>query len=288
MTAAEPTPTPELTPEPTPTPTPEPTPTPGWREGLSAEIKDHPALADLSDVPALAKSYLATKEMVGRKGVILPKEGDATDQDRFYSELGRPTTPEGYDLSGFTPPEGLPWSDDFQAAMLPKLHAAGLTQAQALQVVQDYAEASSTQYAAIQTTAGQGREAAETALKTELGASYDASIALSKRAFKAAAGKNFEEVAGLMLADGTELGNHPAFVRTFISVGKAYDEHGLAGDKMGGDFMKSPEQALREINEIEANPAFWKEGHPEQKELVAKRHELAQMAYPEPAPEVLK
>ena len=97
-----------------------------WRDGLDVGLKEHPALTTIADVPTLAKSFVETKEMVGRKGIILPKEGDAGDLIRFRTEIGVPGSPEEYDLGDFKPPEGLPWSDDFQSKMLTKLHTLGI------------------------------------------------------------------------------------------------------------------------------------------------------------------
>ena len=136
--------------------------------------------------------------------------------------------------------------------------------------------------------AGQGHEQGQAKLRAELGAKYDESTALAKRAFKSASGDHFDELSHLVLSDGTHLGDNPAFVRTFINVGTQFAEHGLAGEKVGGGgFAKSPETALQEIKEIEANPNLWKEGHPEQKLLQARRDTLYTFAHPQEQPEVL-
>lgn len=269
------------------TPDAAPAAAPSWRDSLDAEIREHPALTRVPDVPSLAKNYLEQGSLVGRKGIILPKDGDAADQARFRKEIGVPETVEGYELD-FTPPEGLPWSEDFETAMLGKLHALGIPKGQIKQLFSDYADVQNEQYQAMQETTGQGYEQAQLKLKQELGREYEPSRALAERAFKAAAGDNFEEVSHLVLADGTHLGDNPAFVRTFINVGKQFAEHGLAGEKVGGGgFGKTPEQALQEITELEANPALWQEGHPEQKMLAAKRDELYKFAYTDKKPEVL-
>ena len=260
-----------------------------WREGLPVETRDHPALADFADVPALAKSHIETKEMVGRKGIILPKEGDAADLARFNKEIGVPETAEDYDMSGFTPPEGLQWSDGFQTAMLAKLHARGVPSGQVRGLFDDYAEVRAAEQAAMQAAEGKGNERGTLALKEELGADYPASTALAERAFRAASGDQFEELSHLTLADGTNLGDNPAFVRTFINVGKQYQEHGLAGEKVGGGgFMKTPAQAKDEIATLENNPAYHDADNPEHNMVVAKMNDLYKQAYPEKAPEVLE
>ena len=265
-----------------------PSPVAGWRESLDAEIRDHPALTTIADVPALAKRFLSTQEMVGKKGIILPKEGDAADVARFRKEIGVPESVEGYDLGDFTPPEGLPWDDGFQTAMLGKLHAIGIPGSQIKQLFSDYAEVQNDQYQAMVAAAGQGHEQGQTKLKAELGRDYDASTSLAKRAFKAASGDYHDELSHLVLADGTHLGDNPAFVRTFINVGKQFAEHGLAGERVGGgDFMKTPEQAKAEIATLEKNPAYRNADDPEHKMLVDKMSGLYEQAYPTTQPEVL-
>ena len=256
-----------------------------WREGLGAEYKDHPALADFADVPALAESYVATKEMVGKKGIILPKEGDAADQARFRSEIGVPETAAEY--SAFTPPEGLPWSAEGQTAMLGRMHKLGIPDGQAQDILTEYAEMQAEQIQQMQATAGTGHEQGVAALKEEWGADYDSKTALAGRAFKAAAGERFDELSHIVLPDGTHLGDHPAFVSTFAAVGAQYQEHGLAGEKVGGGgFMKTPEQAKAEINELWKNPAYTNADDPEHAMVVSKMDDLHKQAFPETQSEV--
>jgi len=255
---------------------------PSWRDGVSEDIRSHPALADIADIPTLAQSYIETKSLVGRKGIILPKEGDAGDLARFRTEIGVPDSAEGYDLGDFKPPEGLPWSDGFQTAMLEKLHARGIPNGQIREILDDYAEVSNGEYTGMVDAQKQGHTNGTEALKKELGSSYDASVGLSQRAFKAAAGDNFDAVANLTLADGTQLGDNLAFVKTFINVGKQYQEAGLHGEKSGGGgFMLTPEAAQKEFDTISGHVALYDDDHPEHAAIVARKSELAKMAWPE-------
>ncbi len=257
-----------------------------WRNDLAPEIKDHPALTRIPDVPGLAKAFLETKELVGRKGIILPKEGDTADQARFHKEIGVPETVDGYELN-FAPPEGLPWSPEFETTMLAKMHGRGIPKQLAGELFHDYAEVQVQQYTAMTEASGQGRETAAAELRTELGADYEPSLALSKRAFAHAAGDHADAIQHLVLADGTHLGDNPLFVRTFMNVGKQYAEAGLAGEKSGMGFVKSPSQAQDEINALYKNPAYFNADDPEHASIMGKMNELFEMAHPEKAPEVL-
>ena len=274
--------------DPPPVAVPDPPPVTSWRDVLGDEIKDHPALTTLKDVPALANSFLETKEMVGRRGIILPKEGNAADLARFRKEIGVPEEADGYDLGDFAPPEGLPWDDDFQKTMLDKLHKIGIPNGQIKQLFSDYAETQADQYAAMHAAVAKGHETTTASLQKEFGAEYTASVARGKRVLKEAAGEHSKEVAGIILTDGTALGDHPAFVRTLISIGNQYAEAGLLGDKEGGvGFTMSQDAAEAEMDQIIKNDALYDVDHPDQKQLQARKNELAEMAFPEMKPEVL-
>ena len=281
-------PEPTVTPEPALEPVVTPGPTPAsWRDGFGAEIKDHPALADFADLNALGESYVLTKKMVGEKGIILPKEGDTGDLVRFRTEIGVPATADDYELGDFKPPEGVPWSKDFQKSMLQRLHRIGIPNGQIREILDAHAEETGTQYAALVKGASQGHEQGVTKLKEELGMDYDASMELAERSFKAAAGENFEELSHLVLADGTYFGDHPAFVRTFINIGKQYREAGLHGEKFsGGGFTLTPKAAQDEIAALESNPAWKDADHPEHEIVMSKMDDLYKQAYPEKQPEV--
>ena len=280
MTA--PTVVPDLTPAPDPTPAPT-----SWRDGFGAEIKDHPALADFADLNAMGESCIATKEMVGRKGIILPKPDDAGDLARFRTEIGVPATADEYELGDFKPPEGVPWSGDFQKAMLNRLHTIGIPDGQIREILDAHAEESGVQYAALTKTAAQGQEHGIAKLKEELGMDYDASRKLAKRSFTAAAGENADELMHIVLPDGTHLGDHPAFVKTFINIGKQYQEAGLHGEKFsGGGFTLTPEAAMAEIAVLENNPAWGDADNPEHDMAMSKMNDLYKQAYPDEQPEV--
>ena len=231
-----------------------PATTPSWRDGLPDDLRAHPGLEKYSDVSALAKGFLSQSELVGRKGVLLPKEGDAVDLARFHSELpGYVESPEAYDLDGFSPPEGLPWSDNVQTSMLSAMHEAGLTNGQVNSVLQSYAESQSTELGVMQQTIADATVAGEKALRAEFGASYDAKMAQATQAFALATGDKKEEIENLVMGDGTRFGDNPALVRMFAKLGEALGEDSLRGDGGSGStqtFTRSPSQAQAELNAL--------------------------------------
>ena len=288
MASPEPQPTPPIA-EPPAAPTPEvpiATPETSWRDVLPAEHRDHPTLTTLADVPALAKSYLHAQEKISQKGVVLPKPGDDEDRARFYNELGRPETADGYDLGDFRAPDGLPWQPELVSQMLPKLHALGLNQAQANGLIRAYAEMQSENFSASQSQMALGVETLKQTLAQEYGAAFPEKFELAKRALRSAAGDGYVDLAELKLADGSNLGDHPRFVRAFIKVGESVGEHIFHGSEEGGEtsFSKTPEIAKKELDDLLMdkgwNEAWTDANHPGHKAAVERKRVLFEFAHP--------
>ena len=70
-----------------------------WFNNIPQEYQERPSIAAFKDkgFEDFIKDYVNKDSLVGRKGVLLPKEDDDEDLNRFYSELGRPETPENYE-----------------------------------------------------------------------------------------------------------------------------------------------------------------------------------------------
>ena len=82
-----------------------------WRTSIPEEIRGHKSLEHIQDVGALAKSYVNAQSMIGADKVAIPGK-HATDEDwgEVYRRLGRPDTPDGYELNNEMP-EGAQSSD---------------------------------------------------------------------------------------------------------------------------------------------------------------------------------
>ena len=256
---------------------------PDWRHDLSDDLRDHPALGSFADVSALAQEHVHLQKLIGRKGVLPPGE-DATDEDyaRFYAALGRPATPADYELADIERPEGLPWSAETESRMLERMHAAGLTNAQAKALVADYVELQSGIWLEAQGEQSRVLESALGALRTEWGSSFDAQLDMANRAFAMAFGENVDEVRQLRLSDGSFLGDHPHLVRAFAEIGKSMMEAEFAG---GGsvDGGLSQLDARTQLSDLENDPASRKalldRSHPDHKLTVSRRSQLAGLAF---------
>ena len=271
--------------EPTPTPTPVPAAPSSWRDGLSEDVRSHPSIKNFLDVGQLAESYVSQSELVGRKGVILPTEGDAADQARFYGELGRPETAGDYDLGDFVPPNEIAWSENVQTTVLDAMHNAGLTNAQVNDVVRAYSESQQTEFEGVVQGVTLKHEEGITDLKREYGANYDAKVDSANRAFDLAAGDKKDEIRLMVMADGSTLGNNPAMIRMFVKMGESIGEDKLRGGGGVSSFTKSPDQAKAELSALAIDETYekvlWDKNHPEHDRAVQRKADLYTMAYPD-------
>lgn len=254
-----------------------------WRAGLPEDLRTHPALENFDGVDALAREHVNAQKLIGRKGVIPPgPDGNEGDWARYYSELGRPATPEDYDLSGVERPDDLPWNEADEAHMLARMHAVGLTNDQARALVRDYAELQGKSWREARARDARTVETALGELKNDWGGSFDARIDLANRAFAAAFGENVETARQMRLADGSLLGDHPTIVRAFAAMGETMREADLVGGK-SARIAPGAEEARGRLSALETNAdtraALLDRGHPDHRRVVAERSELAQIAF---------
>jgi len=278
MSSAEPPISEPAAPEPTTVPISTPTPSGNWRDSLPADLRSNPTLESIESVEALAKEHVNVQAMIGVERIERPKEDWTPEQFKeFYGKLGRPAEAKDYDLEGIERPEGLPWDDGFQESMIGIMHEAGLTQGQVQKILGGYVESVGGQFTQATGDAARTRESAVQDLRNEWGKSFDAQVDLAKRAFRSGAGENFEEVAGLLMADGSQLGDHPGVIRAFAALGGKMNEHGLVGG-VSSRAILSPSEAVGEKNKLLADPDFLKpyldEGHLEHAAAVKRINDL--------------
>lgn len=232
-----------------------------WRGGLPDDLKDNPALKDFKDVGTLAKSYVDTKTMLGSR-IPLPKEGEA-DYDKkigeIYAKLGRPDAPDKY---GVETPEGFDKKhvDNFLA----RAHKSNYTKAQAADALDFYKGMIGEQREA----AAERTTEALDGLKKEYGDKWDATAARASKAFKHYAGA---ELADLVLADGTKLGNNASVIKAFAKIATGMGEDNLTL----GDSAAVP--SLREeLNKLTADKAgaYWDTKNPGHQDAVRKALDL--------------
>ena len=254
-----------------------------WRDGLSADLRSNPTLEQIPDVETLALNHVNVQKLIGGEKIPRPNENWGEEEwNNHFTQLGRPSKAEDYDLEGIDGPEGVPADAELQSAMVGEMHKLGLNSDQVKGILGFYNNAIGDQYQQGQADVTQARDTGIQELRNEWGKSFPAQVDLAMRAFKSGAGEGFEELAAMELAGGGLLGDHPAIIKAFAALGNKTSEHGLVGATAKRSTF-SPEESLTAIATLEAESAhiLTDKSHPEHEAMLAKRSALYASAYPE-------
>lgn len=248
--------------------TPE-TPTGQWYDslGLDDEAKGVIQNKGWQDASSVIKSYRELEKFSGRDKsdfLEIPKGEDA-DYSSVWSKLGRPESPEGYDLRD---------EQDIAKSAREAFFDAGLTKKQASQL-QDWFE----KYAVEFDKASKEKYEKELedrnikaidALKKEWGADFDSNAELCKTAVK-----RMEITDDQLDAIGNIIGPDKV-AKMFLDMATRSDaDKPLTGYQSGG--KETPDQAKARIAELQADPAFMAKVAANDKDAVAEMVRLANL-----------
>lgn len=268
-----------------------------WKDALPAELKDSPSLKDINDVPALAKSFVETKSMLGnsmripsaeagpeaRKEflakmqekvpelVLVPADPDklAEVEESLWSKLGKPKDAKEYEPPKVDDVEFKPEEIDALRTIATK---RGYTKKQFTQLVKDVA--------AEKTANAKALYEQRAALKKEFGFAFDEKLA----AFVDVAEKTGAPPPLLAaIKNGTIDTTTAKWLDGLAkSLGAEGGEVRKQGD--GGSGKLTPEEARLQVAEILKNPDYLRKRDPMVHEaLKAKLAKLMPYAYPEDA-----
>jgi hypothetical protein len=234
-----------------------------WRSTIPEEIRGHKSLEHITDVGALAKSYVNAQSMIGADKLAIPGK-HATDEDwgEVYRRLGRPDTPDGYELVNEMP-EGIEQNDDMLNWFRATAHEIGMTPTQAQKMLGKYNQFLGTQMGADEGMVEQLRETTEIELKKEYGAAFADRVSNGNAVMQEFGAEGLTE---LQMADGRLLGDHPEIIKMMVNVGEFINskigEDVLAGTKSSGGL--TPDDAKAKLSEIRApGTPYWDQRHPE-------------------------
>lgn len=212
-----------------------------WRAGLPEDIRADKSLETFKDIPDLAKSFIATKKMVGNATRIPGPDAKPEEWDTLYNKLGRPEAPDKYEFKRPEVPENVKYDEELETAFRGMAHKAGLSTRQAQAVLEQFTTFS-------QERLGNFTKQMETGvgeLKKEWGAKFDANVGAAARTVKELGG---DEIVALL--NETGLGNHPAMIKFFAKLGEATSEDSLIiGDN--ANVQETRDAILLKIHEIE-------------------------------------
>jgi len=252
-----------------------------WKAGLPAELREDPTVARLGSVDEAVKMLVHAQRLVGRERVALPP-ADAPEEDwaALFDRLGRPETPEGYELEA---PEGIDGDTAAEGELAGRFRAAahrlGLLPRQVQGLYAWYAgeQAGGAEAAVV------AAEAAEAELRRDWGAAYDRRLDEARRAARTLGG-----AALLAHLDGSGIGNDPLIVRAFARAGRLLGEAEAPEPASADGFAPSGAAARAEIARLQGDAGFMATYrdrlHPDHGGAMARMRGLFEAAYPGPAP----
>jgi len=250
-----------------PTATIEPTTTNevSWRDSLPDELKSNASLEKFSDVSTLAKSYINAESMIGKDKMVIPGANTTEDEwNDIYDKLGRPSDPNAYELTAELA-EGEPIDEQLMSSFKETAHKHGLSPTQAQGLLDYYNSISSQSMVDLENNAVLAQEQSQRELREEWGRSYEENLNKASNV-----GKQFfgEDVFGLQLSDGSNLGDNPALIKGLSKMASIVSEDVFAGDKTAASSSANMQQ---QINDLTApNGPYWNKMDPQHEATVQK------------------
>jgi len=284
MTDVTPAPAPAPVPAPSPAPAlaPAPAPAPAWH-GLTdpADIAhlDNKGWKSPQDI---YRAYRGAETLIGKDPssvVPIPRAGDVAGFDQLFNRLGRPDSPDKYDLKAGLP-DGTQADDGFMKEIGGLFHKSGLTGDQAKAVAAGYNAIATARQKQAETDALANVTADKQTLQREWGSGYERQLTIAKMAVQEL-GFTQEEIGAMESAIG-----YRAVMQRFAELGKRLSDPKFArGDGQPRfDGTLTPAEAGEEIRKMKMDEAFVKSlqdrSHAAHKENKAKWSRLHEIAYP--------
>jgi hypothetical protein len=248
------------------------------RTALPAEMLTDANITKYKTLPDLLNGHVNLSKMISAKGVIVPKDDDASEVwDKFYNTLGRPEKADGYKLSELKDlhPNIKP-SDMSKKAFLDFAHKNGMTAKQVDETNKWYLTQVDQMMKAQDKAWNDKVTALETKLKTDWGADYEKKKTLAATLVAKAGGQDVIDGMGDAI-------NNPAVLRFLADVGAHFAEDDFKNLGITPKVAQGGNDALAKIKAIQADikHAYWNEKDPKHDEAVQEYTKLYQEAYPE-------
>lgn len=250
-----------------------------FRDALPDDLKSNTALAKITNVEHLTRSFISAQKMIGKdpdRIVELPGADDADGRRAVLERLGLPKDTTGYKLEApqgtpeFLAPKG-PLAEAFTGAA----HKLGILPDQAAGVYQWFAGAMSETAKAQAAKEDEAHAENVRSLQAKYGAAFDQTIAAANFAVDKLGGDELRE-----LIDSKGLGTHPLIVGAFSQIGKLLAEDSVGDGKGGGNPFTgalSPDEARSKARELQS--ASLNEKNPtERRRLAAEAQRYYKMA----------
>ena len=240
-------------------------------ESLPDDIRHEPVLKNFKSWDALAKSYVHANRKLGVPSDQLMQipQGENADWNGVYKAMGRPDTPDQYELNG---------TGDMAQNFRNQAHQLGLSQKQASELMNWYSEVQSGVDSSDDEDFASEQVQWVADLQKEWGDSYIKNTKLAERAFR-----QFGSEDALEVMNATGLGSHPALVKMFSQIGQFLAEDGqLTGNQQGRIGGITPGSAKTRIDELlndqDFTTRYYDQYHPRHQDAVTQMQRLYEAA----------
>ena len=254
------------------TPAPQPTQS-TWKESISETYRNDPSIEKFTEIDALAKSYINATRMIGQDKIVVPNKNSTEEVwEEAYTKLGRPETPDQYNLK--IESDVVKMDDSAIKSFAEQSHKLGLNNKQAEGILDFYKNNMEgiAQQSKIDTETSQAQS--EQVLRQEWGRDFDAKV---KQAGAIAKANINPEVLDMTLSNGTRLGDHPEIIKGFAKIAGMMSEDKMVTTE--SENVNSNADIETEISSItnDINGPYWNKSHPDHDKVVQQVYTLREM-----------
>jgi len=255
------------------TPAPAEQPTSSWKDSISEDYRNDPSIEKFTEIDALAKSYINATKMIGQDKIVIPTKNSSQETwEEAYTKLGRPESPDKYNLN--VKSEVVNMDESAIKSFAEQSHKLGLNNKQAEGILNFYKNnmEGSAQQAKIDTETAQSQ--AEQELRQEWGRDFEGKV---KQAGALAKANINPEVLDMTLSNGTRLGDHPEIIKGFAKIADMMSEDKIVATE--SENVNTVADIETEISTItnDTDGPYWNKQHPDHDKVVQQVYTLREM-----------
>ena len=206
----------------------------GWAATLRPDQQSHELAKKFSKNPDFFDDYVKLNEKV-QKSIAIPGEGATPEEwEAYYAKLGRPESPDGYELS-----EGESANEEFTEWYKQQAHKLGLSANQARALFESFDQYSAEQQKESQASIQRANEKAVNALRREYGDEFEPNVAGARRVAQRIGGSEFVELMNEVGQSG-RLGDDPRMIRAMVNIYKMVAEDNLVAGSPKEEAPRAP------------------------------------------------
>jgi len=244
-----------------------------WKDSISEEFRKDPSIEKFTEIDALAKSYINATRMIGQDKIVIPTKNSTQETwDEAYEKLGRPESPDKYNLK--VESDVVNMDENAIKSFAEQSHKLGLNNKQAEGILDFYKNnmEGSAQQSKIDTETAQAQSEQE--LRSEWGRDFDAKV---QQAGAIAKANINPEVLDMTLSNGIRLGDHPEVIKGFAKIAGMMSEDKIVSTE--SENVNSVADIESEISAItnDTNGPYWNKQHPDHDKMVQQVYTLREM-----------